>query len=180
MEKEITLNEAITLYLALKISNLSQTKWNKLMFFIDGVGVCQNGFTFSGYNYIKLPFGPVPDNYRDEIRKMIFKGIVKREQYRGVTDSVMYIEATTDYNNKKNDIEQTINKKRDLKKILDQIIGIFSSWSAVKMSDFTHELKAWKKPKLLEKIDLSLLKNDPFLKKRFDEANFATLVMSPL
>ena len=63
------ISEVITLELASEVKNLSQTKWNKLMFLIDGVGYCDSGETFTGFEYIKLPYGPVPHDYREKNKK---------------------------------------------------------------------------------------------------------------
>ena len=66
--------EAITFELSSKIENLSQTKWNKLIFLIDGVGVCSFDQAFTGFEYIKIPYGPVPKDYREKVTIMISKG----------------------------------------------------------------------------------------------------------
>ena len=129
--------EALTFKLASKIENLSQTKWNKLMFLLDGVGVCNTDDTFTGFEYIRLPYGPVPCDYREKIRSMIFKGIVKKERYIGVTDSVMYIDPVDD-NTKQEEASHLIKAKTPLEKALEKIVEIFGSWTAVRLSDFTH------------------------------------------
>ena len=70
------IHELITMKLADSISDLSQTKWNKLMFFIDATGACLNNKTYTGFNYIKLPYGPVPQDYRSIIFDMVENEIV--------------------------------------------------------------------------------------------------------
>lgn len=182
-QTKINIGEAITFQLASHIRFLSQTKWNKLMFLLDAVGFCKTDRTFSGYRYIKLLYGPVPDNYRSKIKAMIDKKIVSPTKYNGYTDSVMQIEVLEerkDHNKKESAKAISAFPSSDiLSATIEKIIDIFREWTAVRLSDFTHELLAWKIPEMQGEIDLSLLKKDPFLQKNFGEANWGDLILPP-
>ncbi len=168
--------EAVTFRLATEISDLSQTKWNKLMFFIDGVSFCRRGLCYTDLQYIKLPYGPVPNNYEDKVYRMIQNNIIEKEPYQGFMDSMMYMKAVKKPETEA-EMEKTIRGQEALEDVLNKVIAIFRAWTAGKMSNFTHELAAWKNAALFKKIDLALLKNDPFLKKTFNQANLAHLIM---
>ena len=169
---KISIAEKVTIYLANNVEKLSQTKWNKIMFFIDGTSQSYRNERVTDYNYLKFPYGPVPEDYNRKVNDMITKNLIKKDNYKGFSDFMMYIEAETDTKGYIQDIPQNTLS------IINKIIDIFGDWSAVKMSDFSHELDAWKNSKLYQEINLNILKEDPFLKREYKEANFGKLVMS--
>ena len=176
----------ITAYLASSddVLNLSQTKWNKLLFFIDSVKFCKDKQTFTGMKYLKFPYGPVPENYRSIIYNMVEDELLDADEYLASFDSARFLKTNTE-NNKCKEILESLDKATNndqetlmLKNTLDKIIKIFGQWTAVKLSEFSHLLDAWRNPGMYEEIQLGTMKNDTFLKKEFKEGNFANLVLS--
>lgn len=166
--------EAITLFLVDKIGNITQTQWNKLLFFTDGAGVCIDT-QYTDFTYIKLPYGPVPDNYSELIYSMHYKEIIKEENS---FDSKITLSKALNHSDNLLNAEKIIKKNRKLQDVIDTIIKTFKDWSAAKLSGFSHELDAWKIPPMYSTIDLNTLKNDSFLKERFGEADFGKLLFS--
>ena len=102
-----------------------------------------------------------------KIKNMIYSGVVKKERYIGVTDSVMYIEAT-DNEDKKNKARDSLKREdSSLPKALARIIEIFGSWTAVRLSDFTHELATWERPPMFGPIEYVCIEKRSFPKKEF-------------
>lgn len=173
----MNINETITVYLVDKIEDISQTKWNKLLFFIDGAGVCLSD-QFTAFQYIKLPYGPVPDGYTDILTEMHFQEVIKKSRTDNVFDSKIFIEKSKNHDDLLIEANKEIGENANLEKVLKKIVETFKNWTAVKLSDFSHELDAWKNPTMYSGIDLSVLKEDNFLKREFGEANFGKLLIN--
>lgn len=170
-------HEAITLLLLKTIKDLSQTKWNKLLFFIDGASSCFND-KITGLNYIKLPYGPVPQNYSEIIHGMANKEIISiNNNYNNVFDNKIFINKNDKFSYNYEKAENIISNETH-KEIIGKSIEVFNKWNAVQLSDFSHELDAWKKPDMYSQIDLELLKNDSFLSENYGEGNFGKLIVS--
>lgn len=173
MEKEkIMSNEAllesITAHLASQVLDLSQTKWNKLMFYIDGAHFCQTKTSLTGIDYIKLPYGPVPNNYRQLLVKMAEKKVIAIDQGGDIANASRYITLKNG----------ATSLNTDTLKLVEKIVSIFGGWTAVQLSNFSHRLDAWKIPEMYSTIDLSRLQKDNFLKTRFGQADFGKLILS--
>lgn len=166
--------EAITQKYARSIPDLSQTKWNKLMFFTDGASFCLRGITFSNFQYIKMPYGPVPNNYRDIIQEMQTNGTINVSTNLDISDAVRIIKPPMELNLEMLDnfIEELDSEFR----IVDRIISVFGRWTAVQLSDFSHLLDAWIRPSIYSNIDLSSLREDSFLKEEFSNGNFGEVL----
>ena len=166
------LSDAITICLIEDIDDITQTQWNKLLFFTDGAGACKDR-QFTDFTYIKLPYGPVPNNYSELINSMHYRGII---QIENSPDNKISLRKSDDHIPNLENAKNVIGDTRDLKTIVEKIVKIFKDWSAVKLSSLSHELDAWKNPSMYAEIDLKDLKNDTFLKERFGEANFRKLL----
>lgn len=169
--------QAITVILAHKTSNLSQTKWNKLLFFIDGAVAAledaEKGATAVGY--VKLPYGPVPNGYRDLIANMQFEGLVQLQNPRSSFDAAVYVRPG-------NTTEQTArdflkSQGGELPAIVDKVLSVFGSWTAGRLSNFSHELDAWKNAQMYEVISLLSLRKDSYLRMKYREENYGKLLM---
>lgn len=61
-----------------------KTKLNKLMFYADFIAFKISGISITGLEYVKLPYGPVPDNYDHYIANLLSdKKIYKKEEQSG-------------------------------------------------------------------------------------------------
>ncbi|MES0489181.1 MAG: Panacea domain-containing protein [Leptospirales bacterium] len=178
----IDIHEAITLYLLNKdVRYLSQTKWNKLMFLIDGAYVCLNDKQLTTFEYIKLPYGPVPDNYSKIINKMYYNDIINKNTEQNLFDSKIILEKNDHFSVNmdlaNNVIDNYESLKYNVKTILDSVVKLFHDWTASDLSDFSHELDAWKLPEMYTPIDLNTLKSDTFLNSEYGNPNLGKLVI---
>lgn len=168
--------EAISYKMAKTVTDLSQTKWNKLMFLLDGVSYCRQDQSFTGFTYIKLPYGPVPNNYRSLLNAMNDAGFIAIETNTAISDAAKFItpkvSAAFDAES-----DQLIKSNPLLPEALEIVLKIFGDWSAATLSEFSHLLDAWKSAAMFEKIDLGSLKNDPYLKKEFGQENLADIIL---
>ncbi|EMO82124.1 MULTISPECIES: Panacea domain-containing protein [Leptospira] len=168
--------EAITIFLLEHISDLSQTKWNKLLFFVDGAAQSYLSQQITDLKYIKLPYGPVPFDYSNKIQSMHYNKIIKREAVNGSFDNKIFIKKTANYEDQLLNVKtEFIDSNQIL--IIQKVIEVFKTWTANLLSDFSHELDAWKIPKMYSDIDLNTLKNDNYLKKKYNEPNFGNLLI---
>ncbi|MDI7206205.1 Panacea domain-containing protein [Leptospira santarosai] len=168
--------EAITLFLLEQISDLSQTKWNKLLFFIDGA-TRSVGNQVTDLKYIKLPYGPVPFDYSGKIQAMYYKGFISIQSPGGFLDSKLFIIKPDKFEEKLDQAKRTITDQNH-QKIIDKVFQVFKNWNANQLSDFSHELDAWKIPNMYSDIDLDTLKSDTYLKQKYKEENFGRLLLS--
>lgn len=65
---------AMIWHFAAKGKQMYKTKLNKLLFYADFVNFYLNGRSISGANYVHLPFGPVPDQYEQILKKLTAAG----------------------------------------------------------------------------------------------------------
>lgn len=170
-------HEAITLKLAKSINDLSQTKWNKLMFFIDSASICLNDHQLTNFSYIKMPYGPVPENYRSIIHSMKTNGIINVSTNLDISDAVRIIRPNINDTSidEMNQMLSAIDKKYN---IVERIIKVFESWSAVELSNFSHMLNSWTEPNLYQNINLHSMKDDPYLKLNFQIGDFGQILFS--
>jgi hypothetical protein len=167
------IHEIITLHLIQsEVPALSQTKWNKLMFFIDGFSTAWEkiGASLTELTYVKLPYGPVPDGYSEILDTMERDGLIAIAQKNTMYDSSKIIQRGRD---KQHPPELGAEEKL----VIESILGVFKNWNATRLSNFSHSLDAWKKPEMYNQIDLSDLKNDSYLKKEYHEGNFARFLL---
>lgn len=178
--ENMKLYEAITVILTHRVTDLSQTKWNKLLFFFDGAYTSYKNEVFAptGLSYVKLPYGPVPDNYRQVIYGIVLNGYVNQTNDPYISDSTLFLSGVNDPGVLDLAIEYMENHNKDVSLILEKIIDIYGKWTAGKLSDFSHELDAWKKSKMYGHIDLSMLRNDSFLRSKYNNPNFGELIIS--
>lgn len=169
------IEDAITVFLVDTVEHLSQTKWNKLLFLIDGMGAVQNCGQFTDFNYIKLQYGPVPENYDvkvDAIRDRGYVNVQRRVDWIG--DSFTYLLPKADA--PKTKAEAKIAQNEELQKTLNTVITVFGDWTATRMSNFTHKLDAWKNVRLMKFIELTKLADDSYLRRKYGEGNIAKLL----
>ena len=165
--------EVITICLVDKIKNITQSKWNKLMFFVDGYGASQNN-QFTNFNYIKMPFGPVPENYSNLLFEMNARDIIKTNK---AINGKISLEKSKNHDKNYKQAMKILNSNKALKNAIEYIIKTFKDWTATKLADFSHEFDGWQNPEMYQIINLEAFKNDSFLKKEFQESNFAQVLL---
>lgn len=159
----------ITYYLAKNVSGLSPTKWNKLLFFLEGAFLCQHDHQISGVQFIKMPYGPVVSNYTACLQRLHESQNIQVRLNLSVSESAKVIQSGS--------IAPTNTLDSNEQAALEKVVTIFGTWTAAKLSNFSHLLEAWKKPQMFQTINLKELKSDTFLAAQFKEPDFGRLVL---
>jgi putative zinc finger/helix-turn-helix YgiT family protein len=108
-----------------------KTKLNKLLFYADFKAFKEYTLSITGLQYAKLPFGPVPDNYDYYIARLLTEQKISKEEENmgekflacGVLDLSVFNE--------------------DEIKILMEIKHHFKPYNASKISEYSHQEKAY-------------------------------------
>lgn len=158
------------------VGDLSKTKWNKLLFFIDSAyfnspqGNTKR--TMTGYEYIKMPYGPMIDNFQNILDNFINYNL-KIKSYIGYSSGMMtFIEIGKGEKNTK----FILNK--DEINIIKKVVGFFGKFNATQLSDFSHMLDAWLKSEMFSPIDFKATISDSFLRSKTSKSNMYELFFS--
>lgn len=166
--------QLITMYMIHKeVSLLSIVKWNKLMFFIDGFYMTwyDTGRQITDLSYIKLPYGPVPDQYNSILSDMEDLGYIAITQKNSMYDTSKLLKKGPKM------LIDFSGLAIDEKAAVDFVLEAFSFLGERDLSNFSKSLDAWAHSKLYDKIYISLLFNDSFLKAKYGECNFAKAIL---
>ncbi|EPG66282.1 Panacea domain-containing protein [Leptospira wolffii] len=172
--------ESLSFLFSQDVKELSKTKWNKLMFFMDGAfaSLEESNEGITGLDYVKLPYGPVLDGYKVLLQEIVRDGILRIDQFPSVSDSSVFLHSGT--NSKvKQEAEDWLNEQnQEVQTIYKKIVSYFGPHNAVQLSNFSHKLDAWRKPDLYARIRLDSLMNDSFLKDNVGNANFGQWLLT--
>lgn len=142
-------------------NTLSKTKWNKIIFFVDLAFYTSDNPLFknniyTGLDYIKMPYGPVVDNFNIIISNVAFRNNLQVKSYFGLySNQSQYIEPTTSL---------VINKDypKDEAMIINQVIKKIAKSTATQLSEYSHKLTIWKIPSMYEKLNFEYSSYDRF------------------
>ncbi|MBO8128237.1 MAG: DUF4065 domain-containing protein [Peptococcaceae bacterium] len=125
----------MVVFFAQNIPSLFKTKLLKLLWYSDFLHFKRHGCSISGLQYVHHRWGPVPRNYTQLLGQLEGDGVIRIEptllgEYEG---------------------ELIIPLRYDVAKILtgeeqntiNTVLGYFKSWSAKKLSDYSHKEKAY-------------------------------------
>lgn len=164
--------------LCLDPDNLSKTKWNKYIFFIDCVrfnSTAHQKKTLTGATYIKMPYGPVVENFENIIDTLPVIMPMKVVRYAGYSTSNMtFIEKAAEFEKNK---AYSYLKELDLN-IIDAVISVFKKYTAKQLSDFSHELDAWKQTFMFNEIDFKTTEQDSYLLNLTKKPNLYELIIT--
>ena len=129
----------LILYLSQKCaghSNFGKTKLCKLLYFSDFLNFAEYDEPITGCEYIRMPYGPYPDDFRHTLNSMIDDRQLALQKFQLAQDQVQ---------------EKPVNlEEPDLSlfsasevSIIDSVIEKFASSSGTAMSEFSHRL-GWK------------------------------------
>jgi hypothetical protein len=170
--------EYITLEtLKVDATTLSKTKWNKIMFFTDlAFYTCDNldysDKIYTELDYIKMPYGPIVDNYDVIIDSIVRDNNLQVKKYFGLSSNIsQYIEPNGDINN-------NITVSCFEKNVIDNIISKLINLTASQLSNFSHKLTIWKVPGMYDSIDFKYAKYDNYRIEKNNSVTFYQLVMS--
>lgn len=115
-----------------------KTKLNKLLFYADFSNFREYTVSITGTRYVRLPYGPVPDNYERYYAELIGKNYLRIEE----------VDCGTDYLTEK---LVTVSKPDLLSvfsdseiKTLADIKHFFRDYTATQIKDFSHKEKGYR------------------------------------
>jgi uncharacterized phage-associated protein len=126
---------AMMAYLAQKGADIYKTKLNKLLFYADLTGYYLTGQGMSGAQYVKLPYGPVPNSYEEMIDLGVKSKKLKVTIVRGKGDNVRLIQSGENAPSELTQIDR---------RVLDWVIETYGNLSTSEISNLSHEEMAYK------------------------------------
>lgn len=143
--------------------NVGETVLYKLLYFADFNYYELYEEHLSGAEYRKLPYGPVPQKLDSVLHQMIEEGSIKRinVDYHGYPQK-RYLPLV------KSNLKGLGASEKD---ILDKVIDQFSDWSAIAISEFSHNDIPWLASIDGETIDYELVfyREAPYSVRNYDE-----------
>ena len=175
--------EAIILDILQKIHSIRMSTLDKYLFLIDGAFFSQYNKTITGIEYIMYPYGIAPIDHMDLYRDLEVRNILTIERERnGVIAIKTYSPSgkpyTTLYKALIQESHSIINKNNKIKKILDKVLFIFSSWDNDKLDSFLGEL--YGNIKMYTRVNNVLnymFKDNKFLEESFEDGNFYNILI---
>lgn len=160
-------------YLLLQIvdlyPNVNRTSLNKLVFFLDALAVKVSGSRLSDFEFVKMPFGPVPDGVRQAVRALKQTGLLSE----AVTSEGPYL--AYNYSTIQGPRLEQIRKKladHFTPSQLDLIrfgVSRLRTLNATELSHASHEFEIWQTAEWNAKIPLERASTDVSLVRLFPE-----------
>jgi hypothetical protein len=128
---------------------------------------------YTGLRYIKMPYGPVVDNYNVIIDSVAKNNNLQVKMCSGFDAGVsQYIEPV-------GDIINNITTVSDFEKnIIYKVINKFINLTASSLSDFSHKLAIWKASGMYDFLDFKYADYDKYKINEDNIGTFYQLVMS--
>lgn len=131
----------LIVYLISHTENVSKTKLNKLLFYVDFKTFKKAIRSISGLSYVKLKYGPVPDNFEALYPLMKVMGYIEisneKEEYEI-------------YKTKK-EFDDTIFQNYELE-IMKETVEELGNKNATQLSELSHQEEGWKEVPIKEEI----------------------------
>ena len=144
---EFSLNKTMNLIKILSKDGINKTKLLKEMFYVDFLTYNKYMYSLTGLEYIKLPYGPVPDNYEIILKELEKRGIISYQ-----------VNCKNNYEECVITSIQKINEDIFTEKEMDIINNVIDKFKDYKVSDiveYSHKEKAFIETKYNQKIDYS-------------------------
>lgn len=116
-----------------------KTKLLKELFYCDFLNYKESGYSITGLEYARLPFGPVPDDYED-----IICSLIENKQLQCITEIVNGVEKNTLKSTSEFSKEVFSNEELE---VIERVIKKFKDYTVGKIEDYSHEERAWKETK---------------------------------
>lgn len=141
---KINYNKINNLILLLAKKGILKTKLLKEMFYIDFINYKETGESLTGLEYVKITYGPVPNDYEKIINEIKEKG---------------YISYNIEYNNEYElhkikclkDVDKNVFTKEELE-VINKVTKFFDKYNSKEIADFSHIEKAYTETKFSNKI----------------------------
>lgn len=144
-------------------SNVGETVLYKLLYFMDFNYFEIYEEHLTGAKYMKLPFGPVPQDIDHIINQMIDKGQLQRVKtgYHNYMQT-RYLPLV------KPDLSELNANEKD---VIDKVIGQMSDWSAAVLSSYAHKDLPWMAAMEGEEInyELTFYRETPYSVRNYDD-----------
>ncbi|EKR71319.1 PF13274 family protein [Leptospira noguchii str. 2006001870] len=172
--------ESLSILYAHDVAELSKTKWNKLLFFMDGAiaSLTDSNLGITDLQYVKLPYGPVLDGYKQKLQDLVENKILKMDRFPAVSDSSVFLYPIPNTDLKQEADFWLSDQSAETKIIYQKIVSYFGPHNAVQLSNFSHKLDAWRKPEMFSTIQLNSLSKDSFLKEKVGNENFGKWILT--
>jgi len=144
----------LILYIAENSNGILKTKVNKLLFYIDFLFFKKFTISITGNKYVRLQFGPIPDNYDDIINLMVREDLLeKHEVIFNRNKSIVGEELAAKFPADK----EAFNE--DEIKIIDFCIEKFKKFNCGQISEYSHREKPYKETEEKALISYRLAKD---------------------
>lgn len=130
----------VILYLIKRLDGVLKTKLIKLLWYCDFLHFKETSLSITGSQYVRLPLGPVPDNYELIIANMIHEGLIEKNEIsfdtiRGVVGEQFTTLAEPD---------EGIFSKEEIE-VMDFVVDKFRDYTATRITDMSHQEAAYTK-----------------------------------
>jgi putative zinc finger/helix-turn-helix YgiT family protein len=125
----------IILYFTKNIPKVSKTKLMKLLFYLDFKNYKEYGLSVSGIVYQHLPYGPVPFHHWLMLDTLTENKIIELKPFDNYEGE--YLEPISD-------LDLSLFSPEELE-TLESVTGFFRDFSAVEISNYSHEEEAYLK-----------------------------------
>ncbi|WP_082288181.1 type II toxin-antitoxin system antitoxin SocA domain-containing protein [Leptospira noguchii] len=150
------------------------------MFFMDGAiaSLTDSNLGITDLQYVKLPYGPVLDGYKQKLQDLVENKILKMDRFPAVSDSSVFLYPIPNTDLKQEADFWLSDQSAETKIIYQKIVSYFGPHNAVQLSNFSHKLDAWRKPEMFSTIQLNSLSKDSFLKEKVGNENFGKWILT--
>ncbi len=166
---EVDKTKMALLILMLSQQEVSKTALNKLVFFADYCYSSKYGNfeeTITNDNYIKLQYGPVPDNIEEVRNYCVAKGYLKKEVKKIYTRLGSYYTLNSPLE-KLNTKEILNDEERDSVNLVYEKLAGYNSAS---LSYFSHVIEPWRSSEFWSKLSPMGMSED-IIYDRWDDIN---------
>jgi len=150
------------LYFSKRLDGVLKTKLNKLLWYCDFLHFKQTSVSITGAQYVRLPLGPVPDNYELIFANMIHEGLLSESEIPYQTkDGEKFGEEYTALV----EPDESLFSEKEIQ-VMDFIVDTFREDTSTSIKEKAHKEAAYKKYEDRDIIsykyakDLSLSLND--------------------
>ncbi len=115
-----------------------KTKLNKLLFYADFHHFMEYGISITGCCYARLPYGPVPDDFKTLLAVM--------EEYAGIIETEVVDYSAAEYQGERVRLVTSLNEyslSPDEERTLNRIRKAFRDFGAGEIAEFSHSFNGW-------------------------------------
>lgn len=142
-----SLNKLMNLIKILSKNGINKTKLLKEMFYVDFLMYNNYMYSLTGLEYVKLPYGPVPDDYEIILKELDKRKIISYEVNYKDNYEECIIKSIQDIN-------KDIFTKEELE-VINKVINKFKDYEVIDIVNYSHKEIAYIETEYNNKIDYS-------------------------